>query len=159
MKNLSLIIVAFSLIFTTACTSKAEKEQAAALERQHIIDSMNMVMAKQKIIDSLNEVNRLQAEKLKAASAKTSKTRNRSVTTSGSGTYNQGTASGGAAPAQTKDGWSAKAKGAVIGGVAGAVGGAIINKRNPTAGAVIGGVGGAAVGTGVGAVIDKKKGR
>jgi hypothetical protein len=36
-----------------------------------------------------------------------------------------------------KKGWSSAAKGAVIGGVAGAAGGAVINKRNRAAGAVI----------------------
>lgn len=63
------------------------------------------------------------------------------------------------APAPAKKGWSAKAKGAVIGAGAGAVGGAIINKRNRGVGAIIGGLGGAAIGTGVGAVIDHKNGR
>ncbi len=63
------------------------------------------------------------------------------------------------APLPAKRGWSAKAKGAVIGAGAGAVGGAILNKKNRGAGAIIGGVGGAILGTGVGAVIDRKNGR
>jgi hypothetical protein len=61
--------------------------------------------------------------------------------------------------APEKKGWSAKAKGAVIGAGAGAAAGAIINKRNRAAGAVIGGVLGAGAGTGIGAIIDKKNGR
>lgn len=57
-----------------------------------------------------------------------------------------------------KKGWSSRAKGAVIGGAAGAVGGAIISKHKGT-GAVVGGVGGAAAGYIIGNEIDKKKNR
>jgi len=63
------------------------------------------------------------------------------------------------AAAPKKKGWSKAAKGAVIGGAAGAVAGAIINKRNRAAGAVIGGAAGAGVGYGVGRAKDKKDGR
>lgn len=58
-----------------------------------------------------------------------------------------------------KKGWSKAAKGAVIGGVAGAAGGAIINKKNRAVGAVIGGVLGAAGGYGIGRGMDKRDGR
>ena len=58
-----------------------------------------------------------------------------------------------------KKGWSSAAKGAVIGGVAGAAGGAIINKKNRAAGGIIGGVLGAGAGYGIGRAIDKKNGR
>jgi hypothetical protein len=47
----------------------------------------------------------------------------------------------------------------VIGGVAGAAGGAIINKKNRAAGAVIGGVVGAGTGAVIGNEMDKKDGR
>ncbi|RYD55758.1 MAG: hypothetical protein EOP56_14440 [Sphingobacteriales bacterium] len=63
------------------------------------------------------------------------------------------------APAPEKKGWSAKAKGAVIGGATGAAAGAIIHKRQRAVGAVVGGVLGAGAGTGIGAIIDKKNGR
>jgi len=63
------------------------------------------------------------------------------------------------AQVEKKEGWSKAAKGAVIGGVAGAAGGAILNKKNRVAGAVIGGVIGAAGGYGVGRTMDKKDGR
>lgn len=63
------------------------------------------------------------------------------------------------AQVEKKKGWSKAAKGAVIGGVAGAAGGAIINKKNPVVGAVIGGVIGAAGGYGIGHGMDKKDGR
>jgi len=60
---------------------------------------------------------------------------------------------------EKKEGWSKAAKGAVIGGVAGAAGGAVLNKKNRVVGAVIGGVVGAAGGYGIGRTMDKKDGR
>ena len=57
-----------------------------------------------------------------------------------------------------KKGWSAKAKGAVIGGAAGAVGGALISKHKGT-GAVVGGLAGAAGGYIIGNEVDKKNNR
>jgi hypothetical protein len=74
---------------------------------------------------------------------------------SGSGTSQ----SSGEAKASQKKGISKAAKGAVIGGVAGAAGGAILNKKNRVVGAVIGGVVGAAGGYGIGRQMDKKDGR
>ncbi|MDB5253740.1 MAG: hypothetical protein JWP27_2909 [Flaviaesturariibacter sp.] len=61
--------------------------------------------------------------------------------------------------AKAKKGISKAAKGAIIGGIAGAAGGAIINKKNRVVGAVIGGVVGAAGGYGIGRGMDKKDGR
>jgi Glycine zipper len=75
---------------------------------------------------------------------------------------NSGSASSestGEAKAEKKTGISKAAKGAVIGGVVGAAGGAVINKNNRVLGAVIGGVVGAAGGYGIGRGMDKKDGR
>lgn len=58
-----------------------------------------------------------------------------------------------------KKGISKAAKGAVIGGVAGAAGGAVLNKKNRVVGAVIGAVIGAGGGYVVGRQMDKKDGR
>jgi hypothetical protein len=80
-----------------------------------------------------------------------------SGSTAGTGTANSG--NGTSQTVEKKEGWSKAAKGAVIGGVAGAAGGAILNKKNRVAGAVIGGVIGAAGGYGVGRTMDKKDGR
>ncbi|MEO6290705.1 MAG: YMGG-like glycine zipper-containing protein [Ginsengibacter sp.] len=74
-----------------------------------------------------------------------------STSNSGAGTSTQTTT--------RKKGWSSAAKGAVIGGGAGAIGGAIISKKEPVQGAIIGGVVGAAGGYIIGKDIDKKKGR
>lgn len=57
-----------------------------------------------------------------------------------------------------KKGWSKAAKGAVIGGGAGAIAGAVISKK-PVKGAVIGGVIGAGAGYIIGRSKDKKDGR
>jgi hypothetical protein len=70
-----------------------------------------------------------------------------------------GTGTSETAKVEKKEGWSKAAKGAVIGGVAGAAGGAILNKQNRVVGAVIGGVVGAAGGYGIGRGMDKKDGR
>jgi hypothetical protein len=77
----------------------------------------------------------------------------------GNGTGSADKGSGETAQVEKKEGWSKAAKGAVIGGVAGAAGGAVLNKKNRVAGAVIGGVIGAAGGYGIGRNMDKKDGR
>jgi len=58
-----------------------------------------------------------------------------------------------------KKGWSKAAKGTAIGAGAGAVLGAVINKKNRVAGAVIGGVIGGGGGYVIGRGMDKKDGR
>lgn len=59
--------------------------------------------------------------------------------------------------AQAQRGWSPQGKGAAIGGAAGILGGALINKRNRAVGGLIGGAAGAGIGYGVGKHIDNKK--
>jgi hypothetical protein len=58
-----------------------------------------------------------------------------------------------------KKGWSNAAKYSVIGGGAGALGGAVINKRNRVAGGVVGGVVLGGLGYVIGRAKDKKEGR
>lgn len=53
--------------------------------------------------------------------------------------------------------WSTPAKGAVVGGAAGAAAGAIFDRKHRAAGAVIGGLIGAGAGTGAGVIIDNHK--
>lgn len=77
-------------------------------------------------------------------------------TTSGNG--NNGGEVGTTPQVNKKKGWSQAAKGATIGGVGGAVAGAVISK-NKGKGAVIGGVIGAAGGYILGRRADKKSGR
>lgn len=90
-------------------------------------------------------------------STSTEQTNSGSSASNGSGAANSESSE--TAKVEKKEGWSKAAKGAVIGGVAGAAGGAILNKKNRVAGAVIGGVIGAAGGYGIGRTMDKKDGR
>lgn len=91
-------------------------------------------------------------------SSGTTKSAASSGSTASSGTGTGTTTTAAPVPAKKK-GWSKSAKGAVIGGVGGAVAGAVINKRNRGVGAVIGGVLGAGAGYGIGKAKDKKDGR
>ncbi|MEP6615236.1 MAG: YMGG-like glycine zipper-containing protein [Ginsengibacter sp.] len=75
------------------------------------------------------------------------------TTTTGTGSTG-GTTTTTPTPAPEKKGWSNAAKGATIGGVGGAIGGAIISKKKGT-GAIIGGVIGAAGGYILGRKKDK----
>jgi len=81
------------------------------------------------------------------------------TSTANTGTVAQTTSSStGTTTTVTKKGWSNKAKGAVIGGVGGAVVGAAVSKKKGK-GALIGGVVGAAGGYIIGNEKDKKQGR
>ena len=149
--------------------------------KQQTIDSMNEVMGTRymipQIITPLNEQSTRSTAK--ATTKKRSITKKNTVSNSVNESYSQPVASSQSEPVYTstsaaesypvnqdlpaaepeKKGWSAKAKGAVIGAGTGAVAGAVINKRNRAVGALIGGVLGAGAGTGIGAVIDNKNGR
>lgn len=194
MKHLLSMAAFAAVTFSFAACSNSAAEKGVALQavpqpaavvaaQQATIDSMKIELAKQRVVDSMQnlqavavananqEAAKAQAQKAvaKAPATKRRRSKTRTTTSEASGTTyhaNTGYASNpvtvyepAPAPAPAKKGWSAKAKGAVIGAGVGAVGGAIINKRNRGAGAVIGGVGGAAVGTGIGAIIDRKNGR
>jgi hypothetical protein len=165
------IISAFALagmFVMTSCNNSAMREKEAALQaQQHTIDSMNAELARKRVIDSMNEITKTQYLLPPAATPTSPGPVVRSESRSTRHTHAAHTNSRTSQPVvqqqapaeQHKKGWSAKAKGAVIGTAAGAAAGAIINRRNPAVGAVIGGVLGAGAGTGVGAVIDKKHGR
>lgn len=91
------------------------------------------------------------------ATKKKSGTTKRSTSSGNTGGVNNSTSQN--TSTAKKQGWSKAAKGAVIGGVGGAVIGGVINKRNRGAGAIIGGVLGAGAGYGIGRSKDKKDGR
>lgn len=165
-----------SLFMLAACNTNSIKEkEAAILAQQRTIDSMNIELARKQVIDSMTEVNNQQytltqsylAASQAAQSPKVvyvNRTRNRSYSgrTQQASSVNNTQAAQPVVyqqPVQKKKGWSAKAKGAVIGAGTGAIAGAVINKRNREAGALIGGILGAGAGTGLGAIIDHKNGR
>ena len=169
--------VAIAILFATAsCNTTAIRQKDMAIQaQQHIIDSMNTALARKQVIDSMNEVSRTQyvipqvispvvqrkapAPVVHYASRSTrtnyashSRVRPyRSYRVAQAPVYQQ--------VPQRRRGWSAKAKGAVIGTGVGALTGAVVNGRNRAAGAVIGGLLGAGAGTGIGAIIDHRNGR
>ncbi len=180
MKALISAIAIVGLCSMTACNRSAVQEKEAALQaQQHTIDSMNAELAKKHVIDSMNEVTKTQyvlnppvntttqvvpvapVSSTRRTVRHSSASHTRSAASSGNTVSQSQPVVYQEAPAEPakKKGWSAKAKGAVIGAGTGAAAGAIINGRNRGAGAIIGGVLGAAAGTGAGAIIDKKKGR
>ncbi len=187
-------------------TASITEKDATVQAQQKTIDSMKIEMVRQQVIDSMNEMARMQfvipqminseeyavnaeTPKPKATAKKkstpkktvakaktTTKKRSTATSSSSSSAGNGGVAQASntpvyepapvyqepapvVVPQQEKKGWSAKAKGAVVGAGVGAAAGAIINKKNRGAGAIIGGVLGAGAGTGIGAIIDKKQGR
>ena len=86
-------------------------------------------------------------------------TKKSSTTTPASSSESGSMNSESANTAEKKSGWSKTAKGAVIGGVAGAGTGAVINKKDRVKGAIVGGVVGAGTGAIIGNEMDKKDGR
>jgi hypothetical protein len=152
--------IAILLIAVTAasCNSATSKEDKAAILAQQIaqqrsLDSMETAMTTQRIVDSMNHAT--------ATASNTSKNSRRAesrVVYVNNNTTPAVSATQTVAAANEKKGWSAKAKGAVIGAGVGAVTGAMVSEKKGK-GAVIGGVLGAGAGVGVGAVIDHKQGR
>jgi hypothetical protein len=156
MKN---ILLAFAVVTTfTACNSKKSETRdiqlmsdSTAYTNDMYSDTSNMEIAKEPIAVS---------SKPHSVAPHTRTTTNSTTTTTTNTTpaNSTGTQSTTTQTTTRKKGWSSAAKGAVIGGGAGAIGGAIISKK-PVKGAIIGGVVGAAGGYIIGKDIDKKKGR
>lgn len=167
-------------ILATSCNSAAVRQQEEMLKAQAAtIETMKVEMAKQRVIDSMNQVmaaNTAPVQKetpvvVRSVRKRAARTYSEPVAMSNTDTYTgysntnarqapvQTPAVAQQEPVQQKKGWSAKAKGGVIGAGAGAVAGALIHKRSPALGAAVGGVLGGGAGVGIGAIIDKKQGR
>ncbi len=129
-----------------ACDSGADVAAAQAA-RQKTIDSLNMVVSNQHIVDSMKAVEPKNEKVVTHVVERNSMT-------------NASNQPGEVAAPEKKKGWSHTAKGAVVGAATGAATGAIINYKNRGEGAVIGTLIGAGVGAGTGAIVDnsvKKK--
>lgn len=140
MKTVYILIIALS-IFSCQNQSNADMKKA----KQASIDSMKVAIEQQKVMDSMKTEMAKIKEEQKVESQKVV-------------VVHQQAANGNTATTTTttkKKGWSATAKGAVIGAGVGAATGAIVSKKKGE-GAIIGGLAGAALGTGTGAVIDSK---
>lgn len=136
-----------------------------AWKAQNELADLNDYQAKQTVAAPVRKAATAKAPVRKAAASRpvtqsSSPAETTASTGSGSGTTaGAGNESSETAPAEKKEGWSKAAKGAVIGGVAGAAGGAVINKKNRVVGAVVGAVIGAGGGYVIGRQQDKKDGR
>ncbi|MCX2474626.1 glycine zipper domain-containing protein [Pedobacter sp. MC2016-05] len=163
MKKIFVVIALSSVMF--ACNNKAKEE--AALKQQEAEKQLAIKAVKDSLrLDSFKkaETAKLEAEKeakhqaelaeARRAGAASSKS-SRSYASSGG---SSSSSYGGTQPTAKKQGWSDGAKGAVIGGAAGAVGGALIDKKKGR-GAIIGGLVGAGGGYLIGRGEDKKSGR
>ena len=137
MKNL---IVVFMITCIFAACNNPQQQALETYKKQRTIDSLNALMAEQKIIDSMKAV-KISSEKTRVSSADHGAVSNQNTDP---------------APAPKKKGWSSTAKGAVIGAGAGAIAGSIIDKKHGE-GAIVGGLIGAGVGAGTGAIIDHNK--
>ena len=128
-------------IVVISCQNQGKMDVQAA--KKATVDSMNVVIEKQRVIDSMKQ------EMVKIEEAKVETKKEVIV-------VNQQSPSSATTSTTTKKkGWSNTAKGAVIGAGVGAATGAIISKKK-VQGAIIGGVAGAGVGAGTGAILDGK---
>jgi hypothetical protein len=154
MKIQSLILS--SAILAVSCNSQPKADISRSDSTNLNADTIGLAAYQQ--WKAQNELTGQNTQELKEnkSSSKTIQEKNSDKTGNTSPTTTTGNSSSGTSE---KNGWSKTAKGAVIGGVAGAAGGAIINKKNRAAGAVIGGVIGAGTGAVIGNEIDKKDGR
>jgi len=140
MKTLYIILIALSIV---SCQNQSNADMKKA--KQASIDSMKVAIEQQKVMDSMKTEMAKIKEEQRVESQKVV-------------VVHQQAANGNTATTTTttkKKGWSATAKGAVIGAGVGAATGAIVSKKKGE-GAIIGGLAGAALGTGTGAVIDSK---
>lgn len=162
---------AFSVIAIAAVmASCSNKNNDVSDVQQRTIDSMKMEMAKQQVIDSMNQASAEAAAVQNDAATQQAAAATSHSTTHHSGgsrsshptyvtnnTYNTAPQTPNTQPAPPqKKRWSAKATGALIGAGAGAITGAMIDGRKGE-GAIVGGLTGAAAGLGTGAIIDANK--
>ncbi|TCD04217.1 glycine zipper 2TM domain-containing protein [Pedobacter frigidisoli] len=163
MKKIFVVLALSSVMF--ACNNKAKEE--AALKQQEaekqlaikaVKDSLRLDSFKKvEIVKQQQEVEaRHQAEL--AAARRSSASSTRSSTRSYASSGGSSSSYGGTQPTAKKKGWSDAAKGTVIGAAAGAVGGALIDKKKGR-GAIIGGLAGAGGGYLIGRGEDRKSGR
>lgn len=159
LKNMKNILLAFTVVIGfAACNSKKSETRdiqllndSSAYNNDMYSDTSNMTQVQPVAVPVTRSPRSVAPRRTKPVNNTSTSA---STSNSGSPTSTQ--------TSQTttrKKGWSSAAKGAVIGGGAGAIGGAIISKKKPVKGAIIGGVVGAAGGYIIGKDIDKKKGR
>ena len=151
----SVLLIAIAAVLSVAViglisNSKSKKVDAVELAQFESWKAASL----QKELDSLKAVNAVAlTQTTKSSTAK------RNVSYQSPKMVSETQNSAKTTTATQKKGWSKAAKGTAIGAGAGAVLGAVINKRNRAAGAVIGGVIGGGGGYVIGRTMDKKDGR
>ncbi|TDG34982.1 glycine zipper 2TM domain-containing protein [Pedobacter changchengzhani] len=158
------VVIALTSTVLFACNNKAKEE--ATLKQQEVEKQATIKVVKDSMrLDSFKKAELTKQKQIEdskqaaaVATARKEGARSANVRSSGNGSGTANSAYGGTQPTAKKKGWSEAAKGAVIGGAAGAVGGALIDKKKGR-GAIIGGVVGAGGGYLIGRGADKKSGR
>jgi hypothetical protein len=147
MKNLINIlgVISIASVLSTACNSDAKNSSRANLQAYK--DSVKRAQDSLSL-DSFKRAEAVKKETEAAGKERAENTKTVIVTQPGPVVVQE----------QQKKGMSSAAKGAIIGGVAGAATGVLIDKKDGR-GAVIGGVVGAGTGYGIGRAKDKKTGR
>jgi hypothetical protein len=152
-------ILAIAAVVVISCNSAAKNEaETLKAAQQHSLDSMKMEIAKQHVVDSMNNAAVVAEASKPVVTHTTQRTHTRTVYVNSNNQPATVTKEETVIEEKKKKGWSAKAKGAVIGAGAGAITGAMVSDKKGK-GAIIGGVLGAGAGLGVGAIVDKKQGR
>jgi hypothetical protein len=161
------VLILGAIVIVASCNSKPQPQADRTADSLRMAADTSGLAAFQ-AMKAENELGATNTEEEKEKASSGTQTKKSTSAGSSAGTSSPGGTSAGSSNDGTastssgttkKTGWSKTAKGAVIGGVAGAAGGAIINKKNRGAGAVIGGVVGAGAGAVIGNEMDKKDGR
>jgi len=150
-----LSVVTIMAVMITACGRKSETQSAQALSYADTVG-----LAQFQNWKFQNE--RLDPGQYQQAVQKTTAPVRRTTARKTSNNYGSGSmnsVSQNQAKTTEKKGWSKAAKGAAIGGGAGAVAGAILVKKNRVAGGALGAIAGGAIGYFIGKSKDKKDGR
>ena len=170
-KTLPLFIIAIVVLFS-ACTQTKKEESSksglsvsdtlglAEFQRYKMINEIRQSMQYEKEMPPAPVQNYYATVKRSASRWYATSSRRSSSGTRYASNSNRGYSSNGgyATPQQpARKRWSHTAKGAVVGGVSGAVIGAVANRRNRLGGGVVGAVVGAATGAGIGAIVDKRE--
>lgn len=148
MKRVLMIILCAGLF--TACNQSAKQE---AIAKQAAVKAVQDSMR----LDSFKKAETAEKERLAKEKEEKQQAELAAANARANANARQASYSGGTAAPQKK-GWSSAAKGAVIGAGAGALGGALIDKKKGR-GAIIGAAAGAGTGYIIGRSKDRKSGR
>lgn len=152
---MKIMIIGIALATIVAACNNTSESEYNALRLKTTQDSIRVLRDSLRI-DSFKKVEVAKTEAV--AAQKATRTRSATSTSRTNRSYTSGTNYGYVQPQPAKKGWSSAAKGAVIGGVAGAVTGIAVDKKDGR-GAVVGGVVGAGTGYAIGRARDRKTGR